>query len=246
MLSSWLSLLFLFLKLYRTIIAGVLIECYLESIARMSAWFHLRKICHSFCPFSSGKIFLFCMENLSCRPSSFLRCSPLFYRPDVHILFCSVQKSFVVRKKWWRSCCLSIKLLCGKIPLRSVILKYFIPYPERFLVWLYSKCHCEQNYIVCRLWTRLVLFGNVDGSFICETSVDRSMGESVCRVFFWNEREREIWWRGMRSLLFFFRVSFVASFLLDVLYGVRNKSELCVQVFFKRWFWNGPITVCTY
>ena len=39
---------------------------------------------------------------------------------------------------------------------------------------------------------------------------------------------------GMRSLLFFFRVSFVASFLLDVLYGVRNKSELCVQVFFMR------------
>ena len=38
----------------------------------------------------------------------------------------------------------------------------------------------------------------------------------------------------LRSLLFFFRVSFVASFLLDVLYGVRDKSELCVQVFFKR------------
>ena len=37
----------------------------------------------------------------------------------------------------------------------------------------------------------------------------------------------------MRSLLFFFRVSFVASFLLDVLYGVRNKSELCVQVFLR-------------
>ena len=42
---------------------------------------------------------------------------------------------------------------------------------------------------------------------------------------------------GMWSLLFFFLISFVASFLLDVLYGVRNKSELCVQVFFERWFW---------
>ena len=38
------SLLFLFLKLYRTIIAGVLIECYLEKSIRISAWFHLRKI----------------------------------------------------------------------------------------------------------------------------------------------------------------------------------------------------------
>ena len=28
---------------------------------------------------------------------------------------------------------------------------------------------------------------------IRKTSVDRSMGESVCRVFFWNEREQEIW-----------------------------------------------------
>ena len=28
---------------------------------------------------------------------------------------------------------------------------------------------------------------------IRELGVNRSMGESVCRVFFWNEREREIW-----------------------------------------------------
>ena len=34
---------------------------------------------------------------------------------------------------------------------------------------------------------------NCERELICETSVDRSMGESVCRVFFWNEREQEIW-----------------------------------------------------
>ena len=74
---------------------------------------------------------------------------------------------------------------------------------------------------------------------IRELGVNRSMGESVCRVFFWNEREQEYGREGLRSLLFFFRVSFVASFLLDVLYGVRNKSELCVQVFFYEMILNG-------
>lgn len=66
-------------------------------------------------------------------------------------------------------------------------------------------------------------------------SVDRSMGEKESAEFaFELSVDRRYGREGMRSLLFFFRVSFVASFLLDVLYGVRNKSELCVQVFFER------------
>lgn len=50
----------------------------------------------------------------------------------------------------------------------------------------------------------------------------------------------------LRSLLFFFRVSFVASFLLDVLYGVRNKSELCVQVLFYEMILNGILAEGVY
>ena len=118
---------------------------------------------------------------------------PLFYHSSVHILFCSVQDSFIVRKKWWRSCCLSIKLLYGKIQLQSVILKYFFPYPERILVWLYSEGHCEQNDIVCRLWTRLVLFENVDGSLFVSWAWTGYGRERECRAFFWNEREQEMW-----------------------------------------------------
>ena len=70
---------------------------------------------------------------------------------------------------------------------------------------------------------------------IRKTSVDRSMGEKESSEFSFGTSVNGRYGReGMRSLLFFFRVSFVASFLLDVLYGVRNKSELCVQVFFMR------------
>ena len=79
-----------------------------------------------------------------------------------------------------------------------------------------------------------MLFGNVDGSLFVRR-VWTGVWERVCAEFSFemivNRRYgREEMWR----LLFFFRVSFVASFLLDVLYGVRNKSELCVQVFFMR------------
>ena len=64
--------------------------------------------------------------------------------------------------------------------------------------------------------------------------------ERVCAEFsFGMIVNRRYGGEGMRSLLFFFRVSFVASFLLDVLYGVRNKSELCVQVFFYEMILNG-------
>ena len=69
---------------------------------------------------------------------------------------------------------------------------------------------------------------------IRELSVGRSMGESVCSYFFGMSVNGRYGREGLRNLLFFFRVSFVARFLLDVLYGVRNKSELCVQVFFMR------------
>ena len=76
---------------------------------------------------------------------------------------------------------------------------------------------------------------NCGRELICETSVDRSMGEKESAEFsFGMSVNRRYGREELRNLLFFFRVSFVASFLLDVLYGVRNKSELCVQVFFMR------------
>ena len=70
---------------------------------------------------------------------------------------------------------------------------------------------------------------------IHETSVDRSMGEKESAEFsFGMSVNGRYGGEELRNLLFFFTVSFVASFLLDVLYGVRDKSELCVQVFFRR------------
>ena len=65
--------------------------------------------------------------------------------------------------------------------------------------------------------------------------VVRNCGRELIRELSVNRRYGR---EGMRNLLFFFRVSFVASFLLDVLYGVRNKSELCVQVFFYEMILN--------
>ena len=76
---------------------------------------------------------------------------------------------------------------------------------------------------------------NCERELIRELSVNGSMGEKESAEFSFGMSVNMRYGReGMWSLLFFFRVSFVASFLLDVLYGVRNKSELCVQVFFER------------
>ena len=94
------------------------------------------------------------------------------------------------------------------------------------------------------LWTELyrvqvvnkMLFGIVNGSLFVRR-VWTGYGGVCVQLTFGMSVNRRYGREELRSLLFFFRVSFVASFLLDVLYGVRNKSELCFQVFFKRWFW---------
>ena len=75
---------------------------------------------------------------------------------------------------------------------------------------------------------------NCGRELIRELSVNGRYGRECVQLTFGMSVNRRCGRDGLRNLLFFFRVSFVASFLLDVLYGVRNKSELCVQVFFMR------------
>ena len=173
LICSWLFLRFLlFLNPYGTISTGAFMNTSWENPSGHRAISYEENL--------SFILSVFFRENLSflygksfVQTQLFSSLFSLFYQSAVHILFCSVQDSFVVRKKWWRSCCLSIKLLCRKVQLRSVILKYFILYSERILVWLYSECHCEQNYVVCRLWTRCC-------------------SELWTGAYSWVEREREI------------------------------------------------------
>ena len=127
----------------------------------------MRKICHSFCPFSSGKIFLFCMENLSCRLSSFLRCSPcstiplftcfsVLYR--ILLLFGRSGDGVVV---WVLSCCAE-RFSCGVLFWNT---SFFIPneflfdYIRNVIANRMILCAgCEQDWCCSEMWTGAYLW----------------------------------------------------------------------------------------
>ena len=135
--------------------------------------FHLSKICHSFCQISIRKIFLFCMENLSCRLSSFLRYSPLFYHSAVHILSVLYRNLLLFGRSgdgvvvWVLSCCAE-RFNYGVLLWNTSFL-----IPNGFLFVVFRNVIVNGSLFVRRVWT--------------------GVWERVCAVIFWNEREREIW-----------------------------------------------------
>ena len=192
----------------------------------------MRKICHSFCQISIGKIFLFLYGKSFANSLLFFRYfPPLFYRSAVHILSVLYRILLLFGRSgdgvvvWVLSCCAE-RFHCGVLFWKTSFL---------------SRTKSCLTIFGMSLWTELyrvqvvnkMLFGIVNGSLFVRR-VWTGYGGVCVQLTFGMSVNGRYGREGMRSLLFFFLISFVASFLLDVLYGVRNKSELCVQVFFMR------------
>ena len=125
--------------------------------------FHMRKICHSFCPFSSGKIFLFLYGKSSANSLLFFRyfppCStiPLFtcfsvlYR--ILLLFGRSGDGVVV---WVLSCCTE-RFNCGVLFWNTSFLipnEFLFDYIRNVFVNRMISCAgCGQDWCCSELWT---------------------------------------------------------------------------------------------
>ena len=141
--------------------------------------------------FLSGKSFFFVWKIfradsalffvfLPCSTIPLFTCFSVLYR--ILLLFGRSGDGVVV---WVLSCCAE-RFNCGVLFWKTSFLipnEFLFDYIRNVIVNRMISCAgCERD--VVRKCGR---------ELICETSVNRSMGESVCRVFFWNECEQETW-----------------------------------------------------